>query len=1071
MNVTEFEFYPVTKKSLTRFLFAILIVLFCSPTEFIESRDNNNMVANEAAVEHQPPNMKVETGAANPPAVITVDTIEKNQAAANSTTNPSSGEPEKVFVQARTPKHANKIKEEEAKLIDQQKITPDRGEPKPEGGYQRPYGNNFQAPRPYEGRPLGGNGAFQPHEPRRQLPSHPNGHQDRSYYVRPPMQVSPGGTGNGDFQQRRNYGNYQARNPPHRMEGGYPPPHHHNGGYYEQRSYNEYGPGRAPYDAPRGQYPVSHPQQQPFNRYPEPRGNAQTWGPGNHPPPYPPQQGGGHFQRPPSATHDGAYSTEPHTGNSNFNRTVSTSFDRSVKSAKAVDGKISKDAPSHMQGELAPNASMASDDMSWKQLKQVHSVDDIAMRERVGGKPNDDNEKGERQPASNSSSLTNSPTEGPERLHAKHAQAVVEAVSNAVAKPSSLDSLSSVASAQPPIDTTKTGAPPSPGSMTASLDLMKCSSGSSGLLHLPPNQRSMENLLLESKRSRDEERGDVNTATGVMEVDEIRRAPSGELPQAKRARVQESKDEAAGEGKKKSSPSSITFSPSAPKQVPGKNHPKADYQASPQPMEGFYDKMPGYNYSMESAPSIPRDVSRKPSNYNTALPPRPGSSSSGSMPPGQMHLDGRDPTNAAVPSISSWEIQAQDSFGNGSVGGGQLASSFSFNEYPMLSASESNLGGVIDHGHMGPGGHPNVLHPPIESRNQSFEGGHYHGGGSFHRSDSMDYNGRVGPYQDGGYKQHGHTGSFPPHAPSWGTAGSGGSYHQHGPPSGHYGQYGGRGGYSSHGVMMRNYSQESGHRTSPPPPRGLPPPGHGHQGGFQPPPDFVAPHNPHLTRRPPPAVYIMSSSQNGQPAAKRGTGVFSWTKDDDLRLTEVMKKYKNPRDWEPIAKEHGAGKSAKECHERWIRYLKPGVRKGQWTDHEDAIVIEAVTTSSEQPFTRWSDLAQRLPGRVGKQIRDRWVNHLNPNINHLPFSREDDLLLWDGHKKLGKRWVEISTKFFHSSRSENHIKNRWYSASFKKFINNEFGPEAYASTKGGGKPKDEKSKKKVKTEDPTIKAL
>jgi len=143
--------------------------------------------------------------------------------------------------------------------------------------------------------------------------------------------------------------------------------------------------------------------------------------------------------------------------------------------------------------------------------------------------------------------------------------------------------------------------------------------------------------------------------------------------------------------------------------------------------------------------------------------------------------------------------------------------------------------------------------------------------------------------------------------------------------------------------------------------------------------------------------------------------------------------------------------SAKECHERWIRYLKPGVRKGQWTDHEDAIVMEVVTSSSEQPFNRWSDLAQRLPGRVGKQIRDRWVNHLNPNINHLPFSREDDLLLWEGHKKLGKRWVEISTKYFNSSRSENHIKNRWYSASFKKFITNEFGPDAYSGGKANKK--------------------
>jgi len=210
-------------------------------------------------------------------------------------------------------------------------------------------------------------------------------------------------------------------------------------------------------------------------------------------------------------------------------------------------------------------------------------------------------------------------------------------------------------------------------------------------------------------------------------------------------------------------------------------------------------------------------------------------------------------------------------------------------------------------------------------------------------------------------------------------------------------------------------------------------------------------------RRPPPAVYIMPTSQSG--GQKRGgDGVFSWSKEDDSRLADIMKKYKSPRDWEPIAKDHGRGKTAKECHERWIRYLKPGVRKGQWTDQEDAIVIEAVTTSTEQPFTRWSDLAQQLPGRVGKQIRDRWVNHLNPNINHLPFSREDDMNLWNGHQKLGKRWVEIATKIFNSTRSENHIKNRWYSASFKKFISNEFGPDAYSGTSFSGKKKGDKRK-------------
>ena len=119
--------------------------------------------------------------------------------------------------------------------------------------------------------------------------------------------------------------------------------------------------------------------------------------------------------------------------------------------------------------------------------------------------------------------------------------------------------------------------------------------------------------------------------------------------------------------------------------------------------------------------------------------------------------------------------------------------------------------------------------------------------------------------------------------------------------------------------------------------------------------------------------------------------------------------------------------------------------KRPWTEREDGIVLAAVTTSSEQPFTRWSELAtQQLPGRVGKQIRERWKNRLNPIIHHRPFRREDDLLLWEGRTQRGKRWVELSTTLFQSTRSENQLKNRWCSASFQKFISNEFGPTAYA---------------------------
>jgi hypothetical protein len=117
--------------------------------------------------------------------------------------------------------------------------------------------------------------------------------------------------------------------------------------------------------------------------------------------------------------------------------------------------------------------------------------------------------------------------------------------------------------------------------------------------------------------------------------------------------------------------------------------------------------------------------------------------------------------------------------------------------------------------------------------------------------------------------------------------------------------------------------------------------------------------------------------------------------------------------------------------------------KQTWTPQEDEVVMHAVQLSSSA-FKDWSNLAQHLQGRSGKQIRDHWVNHLNPALVHHAFGHEDDLLLWKGFMELGKSWKEISTKFFHATRSENRIKNRWHSGSYKRLIMETIGPNAYA---------------------------
>ncbi len=149
--------------------------------------------------------------------------------------------------------------------------------------------------------------------------------------------------------------------------------------------------------------------------------------------------------------------------------------------------------------------------------------------------------------------------------------------------------------------------------------------------------------------------------------------------------------------------------------------------------------------------------------------------------------------------------------------------------------------------------------------------------------------------------------------------------------------------------------------------------------------------------------------------------------------------------------EHGmAGRSARECHDRWMRYLRPGRMKGQWTEQEDAIVLRAIFSGGFS--SRWQDLVPQLPGRNSEQIRIRWVNFLNPALNILPFSRNDDRRLWWGHKELGKRWVDIGVKVFQSTRSDWLIRKRWSSVGFKEFVAKEFGAEAYDDANRGWGP-------------------
>ncbi|CAL9092646.1 unnamed protein product [Musa textilis] len=101
-----------------------------------------------------------------------------------------------------------------------------------------------------------------------------------------------------------------------------------------------------------------------------------------------------------------------------------------------------------------------------------------------------------------------------------------------------------------------------------------------------------------------------------------------------------------------------------------------------------------------------------------------------------------------------------------------------------------------------------------------------------------------------------------------------------------------------------------------------------------------------------------------------------WSPEEDTKLKEFMEKYGTGGNWIALPHKAGLRRCGKSCRLRWLNYLRPNIKHGEFSEEEDRVICSIFAAIG----SRWSIMASQLPGRTDNDIKNYWNTKLKKKL-------------------------------------------------------------------------------------------